>query len=194
MSDQTSRDQINIVAISCSPFGGGKTRTAIEAVLSGAAAAGARTTLIELGEDPGSPPDYEAAVEAIRAADGIAFGSPMYRATYTQQFKALTEAIPRTPDDAPLAGRAVTTVATAGSDHHMLGMSGMRDILVDFFAAHLVSPGLFVSPAGFDGRRCRRRCRSAPRPSASDSWSSRRRSVRRAASHGPPRTLSAGGG
>ncbi|CAG7621116.1 NADPH-dependent FMN reductase [Leucobacter soli] len=151
MSDQTSRDQINIVAISCSPFGGGKTRTAIEAVLSGAAAAGARTTLIELGEDPGSPPDYEAAVEAIRAADGIAFGSPMYRATYTQQFKALTEAIPRTPDDAPLAGRAVTTVATAGSDHHMLGMSGMRDILVDFFAAHLVSPGLFVSPAGFDG-------------------------------------------
>lgn len=140
-------EQIRVLAISCSPSTGGKTRAALEAVLAGAAAAGARGEILELGPTP----DYPAALAAVRAADAIVFGSPMYRATYTAQFKELTEAIPRTPDDHPLAGRAVTTVGTAGSDHHMLGMSGMRDILVDFFAAHVVSPGLFVSPAGFDG-------------------------------------------
>lgn len=140
-------DPITVVAISCSPSVGGKTRAAIQAVLDGASAAGASTSLIELGAEP----DYAAALEAIRAADAVVFGSPMYRATYTAQFKALTEAIPRTPTDSPLTGRAVLTVATGGSDHHALGMAGMRDILVDFFAAHVVSPGLYVSPSVIEG-------------------------------------------
>ena len=51
---------------------------------------------------------------------------------------------------APLTGRAAVTVATAASDHHFLGPAGMRDVLVDFFACHVVSPGLYVPAYGYD--------------------------------------------
>ncbi len=141
-------DQVRVLGISCSPSIGGKTRAAIEAVLAGSVAAGAEASVIELGPEP----DFAAAAAAVADADAVVFGSPMYRATYAAAFKSLTEAIPRTPaGEGPLRGKAVTTVGTGGSDHHMLGTAGMRDILVDFFSAHVVSPGLYVSAAGFSG-------------------------------------------
>jgi multimeric flavodoxin WrbA len=141
--------ELNVLAVNCSPTAGGRTRTVLEAVLEGARGAGAETSLLELADYP----DVSAAVDALDGADAFAFGSPMYRATFAAPFKALVDATPRGmygEDRAPLTGRAVLTVATAASDHHFLGPAGMRDILIDFFAAHIVSPGVYVPNAGFD--------------------------------------------
>ena len=141
--------RIGVLALNCSPSGGGKTRIALEAVLAGAAAAGADTELVELaGVD-----DFAPVVDRLERADAFAFGSPMYRATFATPFKALVDATPRGmygEDRAPLTGRAALTVATAASDHHFLGPASMRDVLVDFFATHVVSPGLYVPAYGYE--------------------------------------------
>ncbi len=89
----------------------------------------------------------------LEASSAFVFGSPMYRATFAAPFKALMDAVPRGmhgEQSAPLTGRAAVTVATAASDHHFLGPAGMRDVLVDFFACHVVSPGLYVPAYGYD--------------------------------------------
>lgn len=132
-----------VLAINCSPGAGGRTRTALEAVLAGSREAGADTALLEMGA---------AAVEdVVRAMDGVnafVFGSPMYRASYASPFKVLLDATPRGmhgEPPGPLTARAVLTVATAASDHHFLAPQAMRNVLVDFFSAHLVSPGLYLN-------------------------------------------------
>jgi len=140
---------VSILGVNCSPASGGKTRAAIEAVLAGAAASGADTRLVELGDGA----ELAAVVAGLAGHAGFVFGSPMYRATFATPFKALMDATPRRmhgEGSAPLTARAAVTVATAASDHHFLGPAGMRDILVDFFACHVVAPGLYVPAAGFD--------------------------------------------
>lgn len=142
-------DPIRVLAVNCSPATGGKTRTALESVLAGARQAGAQVDLIELADVAG---DYAPVVAELSSAEAFVFGSPMYRASYTAQFKTLMDGTPRGmwgETQAPLTGRAVLTVATAASDHHLLGPSAMRDVLVDFFSAHLVSPGLYLTGQSF---------------------------------------------
>lgn len=137
-------NQIKVMAISCSPSVGGRTAAALQAVLDGAAAAGADTELVQLAEHA-DPADV---VARMADADAFVFGAPMYRASYASPFKALLDVTPRGEygtQDAPLTARAVAIVATAGSDHHFLGLQAMRGVLVDFFGAHVVSPGLYVN-------------------------------------------------
>jgi FMN reductase len=145
-------DRIAVVAVSCSPSVGGKTCAALEAVLEGASELGAASTLVEMG----ACQSVAEVARALPGADAFVFGSPMYRGTYTAQFKSLMDQTPRGmygERDAPLSGRAVLTVATAASDHHLLGAGPMRDVLVDFFAAHAVSPGLYLTPSAYaDGK------------------------------------------
>lgn len=139
---------LTVLAVNCSPVAGGRTATALRAVLAGASRADATTTLVEMAECA----DPREVLGRMSGADAFVFGTPMYRASYAHPFKALMDATPRGlygTDDGPLTARAVTTVATAGSDHHFLGVHAMRSILVDFFAAHLVSPGLYVAASGF---------------------------------------------
>lgn len=139
---------MKVVAVSCSPSVGGKTRAVLEAVLAGAAALGAETALVEMGEHDGVQP----VVDALHGASAVVLGSPMYRGTYTAQFKTLIDAVPRGEygdPAAPLSGRAVLTVATAGSDHHLLGPGSMRAVLADFYGSQVVSPGLYVTGSSF---------------------------------------------
>ena len=51
---------MKVVAVSCSPSVGGKTRAVLEAVLAGAAALGAETALVEMGEHDGVQPVVDA--------------------------------------------------------------------------------------------------------------------------------------
>jgi FMN reductase len=142
-------DQVTVVAVSCSPTVGGKTRAALETVLTGAAALGADTSLVEMGAHG----DVQPILDALHVADAVVLGSPMYRGTYTAQFKTLIDAVPRGEygdPGAPLSGRAVLTVATAGSDHHLLGPGSMRDVLVDFYGSQVVAPGLYVTASSFE--------------------------------------------
>jgi FMN reductase len=138
-----------VVAVSCSPSAGGKTRAALEVVLAGAAELGASTRVLEMGEHDTVQP----VIEALHGADATVLGSPMYRGTYTAQFKMLIDAIPRGAYGdaaAPLSGRAVLTVATAASDHHLLGPGSMRDVLADFYGSQVLAPGLYVTGAAFE--------------------------------------------
>lgn len=143
-----------VLGIDCSPSGPGRTGNVVSTVLDAAVAAGAETSLVHLGGDQALAVD--AMLERMLAADAFVFGSPIYRATFATPFKALVDATPRGmwgETEAPLTGRAVALVATGASAHHFLGLRGMRDLLVEFFAAHVVSPGLYVAQSDFDEDR-----------------------------------------
>lgn len=143
---------ITVLGLNCSPATGGRTAEALRTVLAGAEQLGAATELVEVC----SFSDVGDVVARMVQADAFVFGSPMYRASYAHAFKMLLDATPRGlygTADAPLTARAVAVVATAGSDHHFLGPQAMRNVLVDFFAAHVVSPGLYVAGSGFTEER-----------------------------------------
>lgn len=152
--DDGPATDVTVLAVDCSPTGPGRTATALEAVLAAATSAGARGRMVHLCGPEAMA--VAAVTDAMADADAFVFGSPMYRATFAWPFKALMDATPRgmwneTP--APLTGHAAVVVGTAASDHHFLGLRSMRDVLVDFFAAHVVSPGLYVPHAGFTEER-----------------------------------------
>jgi len=130
-----------VVAVIGSPHAGGRTRVAVDAVLSGAAQEGAETRVVELADT--SVPD---AVAALGEADAAVFASPTYRADITAQLKALLDATPRgmkyESGDA-LRGTVCATVLTGASDHHFLAVEKVRGILGGFFGAQLLSPGLY---------------------------------------------------
>jgi FMN reductase len=151
---QSSSDPLRVLAVDCSPAGTGSTSRVLAAVLAGAQSAGAATTLMRLASDDGDP--IPEVLAALSDAEAFVFGSPMYRATYAAPFKVLLDQTPRGmwgETQAPLTARAVALVATGASDHHFLGLASMRDVLVDFFAAHVVSPGLYVPRSGFGDDR-----------------------------------------
>jgi len=84
-----------VVAVCGSLADESATRAALQEVLASARAAGARTTLIDLGEydlptfdadaqDAGDAPELRA---ELRSADAIALGTPMYHGTFSSPLK-----------------------------------------------------------------------------------------------------------
>jgi FMN reductase len=139
-----------IVGIAGGPEPGGRTSTAIAGVLAGAAATGARTSLLELSGTP--VPDV---IAAIAGADGVVMGSPVYRATYSALLKDLLERTERGrwgETTAPLAGKAAAIVLTGASGHHYLALGDLRGVLAGFFAVQVLSPGLYLDHAGYVDR------------------------------------------
>jgi FMN reductase len=136
-----------VVAVIGSPHAGGRTRVAVDAVLSGAAQEGAETRVVELADT--AVPD---AVAALGEADAAVFASPTYRADITAQLKALLDATPRgmkyESGDA-LRGTVCATLLTGASDHHFLAVEKVRGILGGFFGAQLLSPGLYFPSAAY---------------------------------------------
>jgi FMN reductase len=144
------RTAFRVLAIDGSPAGGGRTRAALAAVVSGAAEGGATVETITLGDGEGG--GYDRALAALEHADAIALGSPVYRASSATPLKSLLDLIPRSNDDgrdSPLAGKAVAIVHTGASLHHFLSLDALRNVLAGFFAAHVVPPGLYVPRDGF---------------------------------------------
>lgn len=138
---------MEVVGVVGSPNAGGRTRVAVDAVLAGASEEGAETQVLELADVP--VPD---AVAAIGAADAVVFGSPTYRADISSQLKALLEATGRGmayESGDPLRATACATVLTGASDHHFLAVEKVRGVLGGFFAAQLLSPGLYLPSAAY---------------------------------------------
>ena len=137
-----------VVAVIGSPKAGGRTRVAVDAVLHGAEEEGARTRVVELADT--AVPD---AIAAMEEADAAVVASPTYRSDITAQLKALLDATPRGmaayESGDPLRATACATVLTGASDHHFLAPEKVRGILGGFFAAPLVSPGLYLPSAAF---------------------------------------------
>ncbi|MHA6783650.1 NAD(P)H-dependent oxidoreductase [Pseudonocardia saturnea] len=141
---------VTVVGIAGGPEAGGRTSTAVAAVLAGAEQAGAATSLIELGAT-----ELPAVVAAVEAADAVVFGSPVYRATYSALLKSLLEATERGrwgETTQPLQGKAAATVITGASGHHFLATNDLRNVLAGFFAVQVLSPGLYVDHGGYVDR------------------------------------------
>jgi FMN reductase len=136
---------VHVLALDDSPRGSGRTRIVLDEVLSGAAAKGAIVDVISLADGP--PP-----TERLRQFDAFVLGSPIYRASYATPLKAFLDACPRGmwgELEAPLTGHAVSLVATGATWHHYLAVDSLRNVIAGFFAAHPVSPGLYVPNEGF---------------------------------------------
>jgi FMN reductase len=139
---------LSIIGISGGPEAGGRTSTAIAAVLAGTGAE--RTELLEL-----SQVTTEQAVAAIAAADGVVFGSPVFRATYSAQLKDLLERTERGKwgeQTDPLRGTVAATVITGATGHHFLAANDLRNVLASFFAVQVLSPGLYFDHAAYTSR------------------------------------------
>lgn len=141
---------VTILGVVGGPEPGGRTATAVGGVLAGAAKAGATTSSLEL-----SQVGHDEVVAAFEAADGVVFGSPVYRAGHTALLKSTLEATERGrwgERTAPLQGKVAATVLTGASAHHFLAVGGLRDVLAGFFAVQVLSPGLYLDHAGFVDR------------------------------------------
>jgi FMN reductase len=141
---------LTLLGVACGPDAGGRTSTAIAAILAGAADAGATTSLLELSET--AVPDV---IAAIGVADGVVLGSPVYRATYSALLKELLERTERGrwgEKTAPLQGKTAATVLTGASGHHFLAQNDLRAVLSGFFAVQVLSPGLYFEHADYTDR------------------------------------------
>jgi NAD(P)H-dependent FMN reductase len=95
MSDDTAR----VAAICGSRRDGSYTRAALHYALDAAAAAGAETDYVDLGDpsleiplyhpdvDADEAGDVSAALERVRRADGLLVGSPVYHGSYSSTFR-----------------------------------------------------------------------------------------------------------
>lgn len=134
-----------IVGIAGGPETGGRTSTAVAAVLAGAPQAS--TELIEL-----STASPETVAAALEGADALVFGSPVYRATYSSLLKGLLEATERGrwgESSAPLQGKVAAVVLTGASAHHFLAVNDLRNVLAGFFAVQVLSPGLYLDHSSY---------------------------------------------
>ncbi|MHA6618978.1 NAD(P)H-dependent oxidoreductase [Pseudonocardia sp. DLS-67] len=140
----------HVLGVVAGPEPGGRTATAVAGVLAGAEKAGATTSLLELSEA-----GADAVIAAFTGADGVVFGSPVYRATYSALLKDLLERTERGKwgeATAPLQGTVAATVLTGASGHHYLALGDLRDVLAGFFAVQVLSPGLYLDHAGYEDR------------------------------------------
>jgi FMN reductase len=133
------------VGIAGGPEAGGRTSTAVAAVLAGAP--NADTELIEL-----SRTTHDAVAEAMTYADAVVVGSPVYRATYSSLVKAMLERTERGKwgeTSAPLQGKAAAIVLTGASPHHFLAVDDLRGVLSGFFAVQVLAPGLYLDHSAY---------------------------------------------
>lgn len=138
---------LTIVGVIASPQAGGRTTTALSAVLKGAAQSGATTRVVDL-----SDAGRDETTAAIDSADAVVFGSPVYRATYSAHLKQLLESTQRGrhgETTAPLRGKAAAVVMTGASAHHFLATDGLRAVLATFFAVQVLSPALYLEHKDF---------------------------------------------
>jgi FMN reductase len=138
---------LTVLGLVASPQGSARTALAVGAVLDGAREAGATTTQLALVEH-----DQADVLQAMAAADAVVFGSPVYRATYSSLLKQLLEVTQRGmygEASAPLRGTAAAVVLTGATAHHYLAVDSLRSVLSGFFAAQVLSPGLYLDHSGY---------------------------------------------
>lgn len=148
-SDGSNIRAVHVTAIDGSPSGGGRTERVLRVMLDAAEAAGAKTDLLSLATTP--PTEAVARLGGDERAYVLA--SPVYRGSYAAPLKAFLDVLPRGmwgEKDAPITARPVALVLTGATWHHYLALADLRGVLAGFFAAHVLSPGVYVPAEGFD--------------------------------------------
>jgi FMN reductase len=142
---------MKILGIVGSPNPGGRTLAATRALLRGAAERGCEVEEIELAHDV----PMEEVLARMDDADSFVFASPVYRARAAFPLKRLLDATPRGmwgETETPLQGKACAIVLTGATLHHFLALDELRSVLSTFFAAQVLSPGLYLPADAFADR------------------------------------------
>ena len=140
---------MRVVAANGSPRAGGRTATALAAVVAALGEHEVEVDSVELAEER-----PEELGPALPDADGFVLASPVYRASFATPLKALLDSTPRGmwgEERAPLTARPVVILMTGATWHHYLALNDLRNVLGAFFAAFVIPPGLYVPHSGFDG-------------------------------------------
>jgi FMN reductase len=149
--------RLSVVGISGNLARPSRTRTLVDAILSGVRARGLGDTrsfdLVDAGPDIGASLSREGASErvdrilsAIESADVLVAASPVYKASYTGLFKHLFDLL----DPKALEGRHVLLAATGGSDRHALVIEHQLRPLFSFFGAHILPVSLYAVNGDFE--------------------------------------------
>lgn len=96
-----------------------------------------------------SPEPARVALDAIEAADLLVAASPVYRASYTGQFKHLFDLVAQPA----LTGKPVLLAATGGNDLHSLVIEHQLRPLFGFFGALSLPLGVYATDADFTDYR-----------------------------------------
>src|ERR1700730_776093 len=91
VNTENYRTTVRVLAIDGSPAGGGRTRSALAAVVSPAAESGATVEMISLGDGVGG--GVERALAALEHVDAVVLGSPVYRAASAAPLKNLLDRV-----------------------------------------------------------------------------------------------------
>src|SRR5579875_2496193 len=162
-------DRIRIVGIGGSVAPNSKSRSALDAALSGAEDAGARTRLFDLHQldlpmfNPtllGEPPLAAVRLaEAAYAADGLLWSSPMYHGTISGAFKNALDWLYLLGDRDPpyLAAKVLGLISTAGGTQGLQAVNTM-EFIVRSLRAWAVR---HLTPPNGRGQRRHRSVRSA---------------------------------
>jgi len=93
------------------------------------------------------PPEAEAELQRIEAADVLIVASPVYRASFTGLFKHLFDFI----DQYALVDTPVLLAASGGSERHALIIEHQLRPLFGFFQALTLPIGVYAHDSDFDG-------------------------------------------
>ncbi|MFD1701471.1 NAD(P)H-dependent oxidoreductase [Methylopila henanensis] len=141
-----------IVAISGSPSPHSRTRVLLEDIVEAVVRiAGGQVRLIDIGEIAAelgpvrsraeAPALIEELVAEVERADLILAATPIYKGSYSGQFKHFVDLV----DHRALAGAPVGLIATGGGDRHALAVEHQLRPLFGFFGARTLPTGLYVS-------------------------------------------------
>ena len=135
MSQKTTR----IIALGGSLDGGLSTRHALQCVLTAAESAGATVEMFDIAalnlpiyvHRMTPPENVERLLAAVRSADGLVWGSPLYHGSVSGAFKNAIDWLELLSRDAPpyLTDKVVALVATAGGVQGMQAINAMEQIV-----------------------------------------------------------------
>jgi FMN reductase len=131
--------QVNIIGIGGSLDGSSSSLAALKITMDAAAAAGARTTTLDLHElqlpmyEPAleATPSVQELVAAVREADGLVWSSPLYHGTISGAFKNALDWLELLHRDEPpyLTDKVVGLISTAGGAQGLQAINTMEFIV-----------------------------------------------------------------